>query len=71
MEIDVNGRTKQLVNELVKWGVGTCGVGQIDVNEQNPHAVAVYEHWGFRPYQRTEHDDQGNPFPIIKMCLPH
>ncbi len=71
MEIDVNGRTKQLVNELVERGVGTCGVGQIDVNEQNPHAVAVYEHWGFRPYQRTEHDDQGNPFPIIKMCLPH
>lgn len=58
-------------NKLVEWGIANCGADLIDVNEQNPHAVAVYEHWGFRPYQRTEHDDQGNPFPIIKMCLPH
>lgn len=56
-------------HRLVEWGVGSCGANLIDVNEQNPHAVAVYEHWGFRPYQRTECDDQGNPFPIIKMRL--
>ena len=41
----------------------------IDVNEQNIHAAAVYRHWGFEAYERTDTDDQGNPFPILKMQL--
>lgn len=41
------------------------------VNEQNPKALAIYQHWGFVAYERTEIDDQGNHFPIIKMKLNH
>ena len=41
----------------------------IDVNEQNIHAAAVYRHWVFEAYERTDTDDQGNPFPILKMQL--
>lgn len=41
----------------------------VDVNEQNPKARNFYRHLGFREYERTEYDEQGRPFPIIKMKL--
>lgn len=39
----------------------------VDVNEQNPQAKAFYEHLNFEMYERTETDNQGNPYPILKM----
>lgn len=39
----------------------------VDVNEQNPNAKAFYEYMGFEVFERTEIDEQGNPFPILKM----
>lgn len=39
----------------------------VDVNEQNPQALAFYQHLGFEVFDRTETDDQGNPFPILRM----
>lgn len=42
-------------------------VQYVDVNEQNPHAVEFYKHAGFAVFERTERDEQGNPFPILKM----
>lgn len=41
----------------------------VDVNEQNPKAEGFYRHLGFRTFGRTETDEQGNPFPILKMKL--
>lgn len=43
------------------------GVNRVDVNEQNPAAVAFYEHMGFEVFERAETDEQGRPFPILKM----
>lgn len=54
---------------LFEWARKECGVNKIDVNEQNEYAAAVYRHWGFRTYDRTDTDEQGNPFPILKMRL--
>lgn len=54
---------------LMDWGIKNCQVNLIDVNEQNPKALAIYQHWGFEAYERTERDDQGNPFPIVRMRL--
>ena len=62
---------KGIGRELVKWGQRKYGIRYIDVNEQNEHAVAVYRHWGFSVYERTGIDEQGNPFPILKMELKH
>ncbi len=42
-------------------------IHRVDVNEQNPSARAIYEHWGFRVQGRSEVDGQGNPFPILHM----
>ena len=39
------------------------------VNEQNPQAVGFYEHMGFETYQRTDHDEEGNPYPLLYMKL--
>lgn len=40
---------------------------EVAVNEQNPLARGFYEHMGFRPYKRTELDEQGNPYPLLYM----
>ncbi|KYG65687.1 hypothetical protein AZI86_01020 [Bdellovibrio bacteriovorus] len=41
----------------------------VDVNEQNPQAIAFYKKMGFAVIDRSEKDDQGRPFPILKMKL--
>ena len=47
----------------------TRGAAAVTVNEQNPKAVAFYEHLGFRTYRRSPTDDYGNPYPILYMRL--
>lgn len=54
-------------HRLVTWAMRQHGATRIDVNEQNTHAAAVYRHWGFAVYERTAVDDQGNPFPLLRM----
>lgn len=39
----------------------------VDVNEQNPQALAFYEHVGFVPIGRSTHDGQGRPYPLIHL----
>lgn len=58
---------KGLGRELAELGITQYGVRYVDVNEQNPQAIGFYEHIGFEMFQRTEFDEQGNPFPILKM----
>lgn len=41
----------------------------LDVNEQNPQALAFYQHYGFVVAGRSELDGQGNPFPLLHMRL--
>lgn len=60
-----NGFGKQ----LVRIAIEQYGVCYVDVNEQNPQAEGFYRHLGFRTFERTETDEQGNPFPILKMKL--
>lgn len=53
--------------ELIKYAIDNHNTQYVDVNEQNPAAVGFYEHLRFKTFQRSEFDDQGNPFPILKM----
>lgn len=39
----------------------------VDVNEQNPSALAFYQQMGFIVERRSSHDSQGQPFPILHM----
>lgn len=56
-------------HSLLNWAIENHDVCHINVNEQNSKAVAIYRHWGFEVYHRSEFDEQGNPFPILQMKL--
>ena len=53
--------------ELLQHGIEWYSVNRLTVNEQNPLAKGFYEHMGFTVYQRTESDEQGNPYPLLYM----
>ena len=58
-----------LGRQLVEMAIEKYHVHYVDVNEQNPQAEGFYRHIGFHTFARTETDEQGNPFPILKMKL--
>jgi putative acetyltransferase len=60
---------KGVGSRLLKHAVDQHQVRYVDVNEQNPDALAFYQQMGFVVYERTETDTQGNAFPILKMTL--
>lgn len=60
---------KGIGRELAEFGIARYGVRYVDVNEQNPQAAGFYRHIGFEVFERSERDEQGNPFPILKMKL--
>lgn len=63
-------RQKGLGKRLIQYGIEYYTVNEVCVNEQNPQAVGFYEHMGFEVYQRTDFDEQGNPYPLLYMKLP-
>jgi putative acetyltransferase len=54
---------------LLEFGIANYDICEVTVNEQNPQAVAFYEHLGFKAYRRSECDEQGRPFPLLYMQL--
>lgn len=62
-------RGKGLGTKLVQHGIKTYSINELAVNEQNPLAKGFYEHMGFTVYKRTDHDEQGNPYPLLYMKL--
>ena len=62
-------RGKGLGRELVQYGVERFDIREVTVNEQNPQARGFYERMGFCVCQRSELDEQGRPYPVLKMRL--
>lgn len=60
---------KGIGKALLQHGIEIEKIRFVDVNEQNPSAYEFYKHMGFVVYERNEIDDQGNPFPILKLRL--
>lgn len=58
-----------LGKRLIQYGVENYSIEEVTVNEQNPQAIGFYEHMGFKIYKRTEHDEQGMPYPLLYMKL--
>lgn len=58
-----------LGKSLLQMGIEQYGVTEVTVNEQNPQAVGFYEHLGFVTYKRTDHDEEGNPYPLLYMKM--
>lgn len=54
---------------LVEYAIAELGATAVDVNEQNPQAIEFYERLGFRTVERSEVDENGFAFPILRMEL--
>ncbi len=54
---------------LLRHAIERHGANILEVNEQNPQAVAFYESWGFEVTDRAETDDHGRPYPTLTMSL--
>lgn len=66
--IDAEARGKGIGSFLLEAAVRN-GAVRVDVNEQNPSALAFYRARGFRITGRDETDDAGRPFPILHLSL--
>ena len=56
-----------LGRQLLDYGIRRYGIREVTVNEQNPQAAGFYEHMGFTVYKRTDHDEMGDPYPLLYM----
>lgn len=56
-----------LGRQLLDYGIRRYGIREVTVNEQNPRAAGFYEHMGFTVYKRTDHDEAGDPYPLLYM----
>lgn len=54
---------------LLSHAVRVLGASAVDVNEQNPAALAFYASQGFEVIRRSPLDGGGRPFPILHMAL--
>ena len=62
-----SARGQGLGKQLMQYGDDHYGITELTVNEQNHQAVGFYEHLGFTTYKRTDHDEEGNPYPLLYM----
>lgn len=62
-------RGRGLGRQLAERSIRDYGVREVTVNEQNPQAVGFYSHLGFETYKRTDHDEEGGPYPLLYMKL--
>ena len=67
--INAKARGKGYGRKLLNYGIQELNIDELAVNEQNPQAVGFYEHMGFKVVERSATDDQGNPYPILRMKL--
>lgn len=62
-------RGNGLGKQLLQYGIEIYNIQELTVNEHNPRAADFYEHMGFQTYKRTDHDEEGNPYPLLYMRL--
>lgn len=58
-----------LGRRLLDFAVEELGADQLDVNDQNVKAVEFYKKFGFETVERTDKDDQGRNYPLLRMKL--
>lgn len=67
--IDDTCRGLGLGRALMDYAVKEVGIRLIDVNEQNPDALAFYQRYGFSVKDRSELDGMGKPYPLLHLAL--
>lgn len=54
---------------LIEFAINNLKAIKVDVNEQNKNAYNFYKKFGFEIYERSEKDDQGKNYPILRMGI--
>ncbi len=67
--LDPNYIGQKLGTKLINFAINELKADKVNVNEQNSDAIKFYSKFGFVTYERTEKDDYGNDYPILKMKL--
>lgn len=65
--VAAESRGRGLGAALLRHAVDGLRAHSVDVNEQNPRALGFYRRMGFAIVGRSELDDQGRPFPILRL----
>lgn len=60
---------QKLGAKLMNFAINELKADKVNVNEQNSDAIQFYSKFGFVTYERTEKDEYGNDYPILKMKL--
>ncbi|RZJ81804.1 MAG: GNAT family N-acetyltransferase [Flavobacterium sp.] len=55
--------------KLLTFAVNELNADKVDVNEQNTKALKFYQNFGFEIDERTDKDDQGRNYPLLRMKL--
>jgi putative acetyltransferase len=58
-----------LGKKLLNFAVKELNADKLDVNEQNEKALKFYQKFGFETFERTNTDDQGRNYPLLRMQL--
>jgi putative acetyltransferase len=67
--VDPEQHSRGLGKALLRHAIERDGVRFVDVNEQNPGALAFYLSQGFERIGRSALDGDGRPFPLIHLQL--
>ena len=65
--VAAKSRGRGIGRQLLQYAFDVYAVNELTVNEQNPQAIAFYEHMGFWVCKRADIDEQGNAYPILYM----
>ena len=66
--IDSRSRGQGYGSSLIEFAIDH-GATKVDVNEQNPRALAFYQAKGFKIIGRDNSDETGRPYPILHLSL--
>ena len=58
-----------LGQKLLSFAIKELTADKLDVNEQNAKALRFYQKYGFETFERTDKDDQGRNYPLLRMKL--
>lgn len=65
--VDPDMRGSGVGKLLIEYALSLASTLTTDVNEQNDQAVGFYKKMGFKVTGRTEVDDLGRPYPLLKL----
>lgn len=65
--VDDTFRGRGIGSVLLDHVVRKQGVLAVEVNEQNPDATGFYVHKGFEIVGRSEVDEAGRPYPLLRL----